>query len=147
MSDPIHSFHIDIESNSSTIEKLKKQFGVEDHEDLFIIIMKQTEYYKYHESCNSQLTALEDLQVGDVISVAYTPCSQKYLDYYDEQNVKGKVFFIDVENDDALVYRDESCHDAASDTICIHTYIKSIRRLGCGYYGDKAYYESIYVNA
>ena len=139
-----HILHTDIESNSSTIEKLLKHFNVEKYEDLFAIIIKQTEHFKYDESLRIKSIELKKIQIGDVICVKYTPCSQKYIDYYDEQDVKGKVFFVDIENNDVLVYRDMTCYDE-NNNISIHTYVKSMKRLGCGYFGTKDYYENIYL--
>ena len=82
---------------------------------------------------------LKDLKIGDEIYVQYLPMSQKYIDYYDEQNICGKVFFIDVDNDDAFLFVDSDSEDVSRK-------IMSINREYCSYYGDtRGYAIMIYL--
>lgn len=48
-----------------------------------------------------------DISIGDCVYIKYTPCSQTNIDFYDNLNVKGIVFFIDNDNEDLLMYYDE----------------------------------------
>lgn len=138
-----HQVHIDIVSDNSTLEKIKKFLKVDD---IYKYIVENTEYFKYAESDCSILTTIDNIKINDVIHVKYIPCSQKYIDYYDQQDIKGRVVYIDKENDDAILYHDISVFDVDTNEKTIHTYIMSIKRQGCGYYGDDCYYKSIYVD-
>ena len=78
-----------------------------------------------------------DVQIGDFISVEYFPYSQKYLEHYNEQNVIGKVFFIDYANHDMLLVYDKICKNGS-----IKRTIGSFNRWGCSYFGDTKGYSS-----
>jgi hypothetical protein len=69
---------------------------------------------------------LSALKSGDTVHVTFTPMSQKHIEYYDEQTIDGTIFYIDHENDDALIFYDEG----------EYRHVKSLKRLGCGYFGD-----------
>lgn len=65
--------------------------------------------------------------IGDIVKVTYTPESQKYIDYYQEQSFLGRIIFID-----------DKCENAFfivinSDTK--NTVVKSLEREGCHYFG------------
>ena len=47
---------------------------------------------------------LSNIQIGDMVEISYLPYSQKYIDHYENEKIRGRVFF--VSNDDALVYCD-----------------------------------------
>jgi len=40
--------------------------------------------------------------IGDIVKVSYIPCSQKYLDYYDNQSFTGTIIFIDADKENAF---------------------------------------------
>ena len=85
---------------------------------------------------------LSSINIGDIISLEFMPYSQKYIDFYD-QNIGGKVFFIDVKNDNAFMYYDTYRKSKKKHirTIC------SIERDWCSYFGDsRGYAFFIYKN-
>ena len=80
---------------------------------------------------------IDDVNVGDVIVIDYTPYSQKYLTD-DFRDSRGKVFFIDKENEDILMHYDEP-RDGKIVRI-----IMSLTRPYGGYYGGRDYTYSIH---
>jgi hypothetical protein len=84
-------------------------------------------------------TSISELKVGDIVKLQFTPNSQKYIEYYEEQNVMGRVFFIDVENDDALIYYDKTNENGEQVRV-----ILSFNRPYCSYFGTaRGYNHSI----
>jgi hypothetical protein len=78
--------------------------------------------------------------IGRTIFVVYYPYSQKYIEYYDEQEVMGKIFFVDEINKDIFMYYDKIVDDNSVRVI------KSLNRDYCSYYGDVRGYDfSIYL--
>lgn len=67
--------------------------------------------------------SLSDLQIGDIVEISYLPYSQKYLDYYQEKKFIGKVFYLNDDKSDALIYFDEQRGRI----------IKSVYADGCSY--------------
>lgn len=66
--------------------------------------------------------------IGDNVKVSYCPCSQKYIDYYDEQSFTGRIIFIDSKNDNMFFSVNDS---VTSEKITI----KSLEREGCHFMG------------
>jgi hypothetical protein len=100
---------------------------------------KINEYYHRPSFEQTEYVSMDELKIGHEVYVQYMPMSQKYIDYYDEQNVCGKVIFIDVENDDALLIFDSGGEHVTRR-------IMSINRDYCSYYGDsRGYSISIYL--
>ena len=81
-------------------------------------------------------TSIKEVKLGDIVIVHYTPYSQKYLDHYNEQDVRGKIVYIDIENDDLIVYRDEKTGYNTYTRI-----VKSLNRDYCSYFGDTRGYD------
>ena len=80
---------------------------------------------------NNNYLTLNDIHVGDIIDVDYTPLSQRYIEHYDDQKItKGLVLFIDNETDNAIIL-DET---RLSNNIIINT-VKSLAREGCHFLG------------
>lgn len=63
--------------------------------------------------------------VGEMIGVCYSPSSQRYVEYYDEQTFKGYIFFVDSENGNMFLF------NRTGDKIFTH----SLEREGCHYFG------------
>jgi len=63
--------------------------------------------------------------VGDLVTVCYSPLSQRYTEYYDEQTFKGYIFFVDNHNDTMFLF------NIMPDGLATH----SLERDGCHYMG------------
>lgn len=83
--------------------------------------------------------SINNLKIGDVVKLSFIPKSQKYIEYYEEQNVSGRVFFIDKENDDAFLYRDEIDLESGQHI----RIIQSFNREYCSYYGTTRGYSHL----
>jgi len=98
-----------------------------------------TKYYHRTSFEQTKDVSIDELRIGHEVCVRYMPMSQKYIDYYDEQNICGKVIFIDTENDDALLILDTDDEHRTRK-------IMSINREYCSYYGiSRGYNVSIYL--
>lgn len=69
----------------------------------------------------------KDYKIGDIVNVTYTPESQKYIEYYQEQAFTGRIIFIDDKNDNAFLM---SINNEKN-----HVIVKSLTREGCHYLG------------
>jgi len=49
----------------------------------------------------------KDIKLNDIVDVVYLPYSQKYMEYCDSQAACGKIFYIDEENGNGLMYYDD----------------------------------------
>jgi len=67
----------------------------------------------------------EQYVVGELISVSYSPSSQRHIEYYDEQAFTGYIFFADTPNDTMFLF------NRSADMILSH----SLEREGCHYFG------------
>ena len=115
-------------------------------DDLQIIFSSLFDKDKYEDcpipssSATKHIENIDSTYIGQIIKVLYYPYSQKYIDYYEEQHVMGKIFFVDELTKDALMYYDEF-QDGKLVRI-----IKSISRDHCSYYGDSRGYDyAIYL--
>lgn len=79
----------------------------------------------------TQYLSLDDLHVGDLVSICYFPMSQKYIDYYNKQSLKkGMILYIDSDNDDAIVLESKKINKST-----VENTIKSLSREGCHFMG------------
>jgi hypothetical protein len=125
----VNNFKYNNSYNLDNLDNLFNQFFDKYNYDLCIV----------DHNDSKKIATLDECHIGDIIKITYIPFSQKYMDYYDSHYVCGKIIYIDLINDDALIYRDEFI-----DGRYIR-HIMSISRLGCSYYGDsKAYDYFIY---
>lgn len=75
---------------------------------------------------------ISNINIGDKIDISYSPSSQKYIDYYDEQRVQSAiVLFIDVERDDGVIVCESIDKRANKKTVTF----KSIEREGSHFLG------------
>lgn len=80
----------------------------------------------------------QTIKVGDDIDVSYIPCSQKFIDHYNEKSFTGRVFYVDHSKCGiALVYYDEIVDGK------ITRYVKSVETEYCSYFGDTRGYDII----
>jgi hypothetical protein len=80
---------------------------------------------------------LNRLNLGNNITVTYSPMSQKYIDHYEGQTISGRIIYIDEENDDLLLL------DAKDDKYIVY----SMERANCSYYGtSRGYFYTIITN-
>lgn len=129
-------FEFDINSTNSTIlsfmETYNRPVTFEDddlidifHEHIKKVIM------------NNEWSDLKDNNTfdkytyGTKVDVTYSPLSQRYIDYYDEQGFTGILFYGNKYNDDALFYYIQN------DII----HVKSLERDNCHYMGMGRGYE------
>lgn len=81
-----------------------------------------------------------DINIGDTVKVIYSPDSQKHIEYYDNEDVKGKLFFLDEKTSNGFIWDDQISEDGK----CIR-HIKSVKRYGCSYYGVSDGYSYYYL--
>jgi len=139
------NFLIDIYSDDETIEKMKEKYSLPTLESICQHFVtnndKQDENkYTYDDSEEdqtytqyTQYTPLSYFKVGDIVTVIYTPYSQKHIDFYEEQHIRGIIVYIDNENDDAIIIKRNK-----SDGMYI---VQSLKRLFCSYYGNTKGYD------
>ena len=130
------NFEFDIFDNNNLVKKFARDHNIKyiDYEQIF------REYFNKHTFPQFQVqnnystisTNIDLLSIGDKIKVSYLPYSQKYIDYY--QTIYGKIFYLDIENNNGLVYRDENNKKI----------ISSIEKEYCSYFGDTPGY-CIYI--
>jgi hypothetical protein len=82
---------------------------------------------------------LNHIAINDIILLEYIPYSQKYIDFYCEQKIGGVVFFVDIQNNNALLYYDTYV-ESANEYIRM---ICSLEREYCSFYGDTRGYDYI----
>lgn len=134
-------FEFDICSSKKSIgEYLKREYLDEEYKNIFENLLDVAKYpivscFEEH-TFGDEYTRISDVKNGDVIFVKYYPYSQKYIDYY-QQQIWGKVFFIDVKNDNIFMYYDtyRKSKKKYIRTIC------SMERDGCSYFGDNRSYD------
>lgn len=133
----------DIHSSPETIRKICDKLNISSdasYEEIFAGYFETFEFPIF-EITKSMLKddikyiAFSDIKLGDNVIINYMPFSQKYIEYYDEQKVYGKVFFIDNDANDVLMYHD------TKDGETITRHITSAERLFCSYYGDTRGYD------
>src|SRR5271170_2543983 len=89
-----------------------------------------------NEKWKSSVGTLNGVKIGDVVEITYIPASQQYVDYYDQHNFVGQIFFIDNKKDNAFLIVNDN-----DDKI---TKIKSLEREGCHYFGMiRGYYSTM----
>ncbi|ARF08787.1 hypothetical protein Catovirus_1_837 [Catovirus CTV1] len=128
---------IDIFDNNNMIQKFCEKFGISEEKNYVDIF---TEYFKKNYQMTQQFSEngkivrieIEKLNIGDNVIIKYLPYSQKYINYYDTKDVKGKVFFLDDIN--GLLYYDIKKNNE------ITRVINSIEKEYCSYYGDTSGY-------
>jgi hypothetical protein len=127
---------IEIASSEETLQKFKNHYSILSLCDIF----SQKElidnlFEKYTSPIEfagiDKLVNFDDIKIGDCIKIWYCTYSQSYYNYYEKKNVWGIVIFIDKENEDILMIKnDDNCF-----TLC------SMEQLGCSYYGTNKGYD------
>lgn len=138
-------YMIDILSRIDTIAKMLVLYGYDIDEhidsneydkkiwDLMGKLLKRS-YKSLWKTVISKSESFNDIRIGDVINVSYIPCSQKYFDFYKQQDIKnGLVLFVDAENNDAIVVIRN--HDTVK--------FQSLIREGCHYFGMSNGYDCL----
>lgn len=67
-----------------------------------ITLLADIEKYELGSAC----VGLSEIHAGDVVDVSYCPYSQRYLEEYSNNMLKGRVCCIDEESQDAIFYYD-----------------------------------------
>ena len=129
-------------ANANNILASKDEDGDEYFDyNLMFSILSNTSKFKITELgtvTESVYTPISQLKVGHVVKLQFTPNSQKYIEYYEEQNVMGRIFFIDVENDDGLIYYDKTNENGEHVRV-----ILSFNRPYCSYFGTSKGYDHV----
>jgi hypothetical protein len=146
-----HYDHIDdnvIESLSKLddLDRLVKFF------DLIKRVVANKEYEKYITSVidddGANLSNLAEPgrypQIGDMVSVSYTPASQRYIDYYNDQAFAGTVFFVDRNRNNFLMLS-TNVGKVVDYEMQIEYDIRSFKRIGCHYFGMADCYDGYYA--
>ncbi len=130
------SYILNIHSSCDTINEFIKQYKLKSTiNDSNLTIFK--EYIKKYGIPKKNDTNYDTVIIGSYITISYTPLSQKYIDYYDEEKIEGILFFITDSKEDGFVFLENG------DTYIISSIIKPF----CSYYGDsKGYFENIEIN-
>jgi len=132
-----YTYTFDILSCSDTIVKMLTLYGdgidehVESNEydkkiwDCMEKLLKRS-YKSLWKTVVSKSESFNGIGIGDVINASYIPGSQKYVDFYKQQDItNGLVLFVDAENNDAII-------------VLRHGYtvkFQSLVREGCHYLG------------
>jgi len=137
------TFNHSLICNTHTISRFLKcfklspdQYKSEDNEQPITNLEKAVEdvLNRYHDNIDTMrvefkqqpfICGADQHAVGDLVTVSYSPLSQRYTEYYDEQTFKGYIFFVDNENDTMFLF------NILSDGIATH----SLERDGCHYMG------------
>lgn len=127
------NYIFDIFDNENLIDNFIDDHQLDLNSDLNLLF---NEYFSENKCANynlpnkysSKLINIDEININDTIYVSYLPCSQKYLDYY--ENTIGKVFYFNKKLQNGLVY-----YDTVADDKPIR-YVKSIQKEYCSYYGD-----------
>ena len=133
--------HIDSFNESEPTRQLNLKFE-EISRDVCLnntwkIKVGETQTHKSINNTDNNYLTLNDIHVGDIISVNYTPSSQRYIEYYDDLNItKGIVLFIDIENDNAIILIETKRRNSSNTWT-----IKSLTREGCHFFGMSRCYE------
>lgn len=85
--------------------------------------------YLDNHKLDNKFSKISDLKIGDTVEISFVPFSQKYLDYYENEKFRGRIFYINNEFDDMLLYYDND------DSKRI---IKSVYVDGCSYGFDNS---------
>jgi len=126
--------------NGSMHPPLKKQKTYHDCPNIESIQMTYDD--KYRQMCdilkvvckykawtllksNGKTDMINGVTIGDIINITYIPQSQKYIEYYEQENFSGKVIFIDVVNDNMFLLAKINGVDT----------VKSLERESCHYLG------------
>lgn len=130
-------------ANAHNISIDKNENGDEyfDYNLMFSSVLRDISKFKKTKMgriIESICTPISRLKIGNVVKLQFIPNSQKYIDYYEEQNVIGRVFFIDVENDDALIYYDKTNENGENVRVVL-----SFNRPYCSYFGTSRGYDHI----
>jgi len=129
------SYILNIHSSSDTINEFIKQYKLKSTiNDSYLTIIK--EYIEKYGIPKKNDTIDDIVIIGSYITISYTPLSQKYIDYYDEEKIEGVLFFITDSKEDGFVFLEDG------DTYIISSIVKQF----CSYYGDsKGYFENIKI--
>ena len=135
---------IDIEGSCGIICKYKKHMCIDDNitgPNIFYNL-KDTQEYRHFDPTGEILNTMElinisfsEIKIGDIIKVSYLPYSQKYIEQYNEQI--GRIFFVDYESNNALLYVDK--FDEFTNTYT--RLISSVEKNYCSYLGDTRGYD------
>ncbi len=140
-------YEFDVCSEPQTLENFVKTFqtgidggGTTDFYSLCRDVLNESKFKQTKIGTVIELihTSIRNLKCGHIVKLDFIPNSQDYIDYYEEQNVIGRVFFIDVENDDALVYHDKINENGEHVRV-----VKSFNRPYCSYFGTTRGYDYI----
>lgn len=128
----------DIFDNCNLIKNFCKLHNIQenDYNNIF------ENYFKYNDlplylmnmEQNNEYIDFKMLNIGDNIIVNCMPYSQKYLEYYESKEVKGKIFYLDTKNCNGLIYYDIIINNK------IIRHINSIEKEYCSYFGDSPGY-------
>ena len=90
-------------------------------------ILKVVCKYQLWSKVSNAFSGYEDGSnfIGDVVNITYIPQSQKYIEYYEQENFCGKIIFIDAENDNMFLLANINGIDT----------VKSLERESCHYLG------------
>ena len=84
---------LNIHSSSDTINEFIKQYKLKSTIiDSYLTIFK--EYIEKYGIPKKNNTNDDIIRIGSYITISYTPLSQKYIDYYDEEKIEGVLFFM-----------------------------------------------------
>jgi hypothetical protein len=98
-----------------------------------LIFVNHGKLYNSHLLFFELNSSNNELWYGDLVSIEYTPCSQKYIDHYNQQNFIGKLLYLDV-NPENNVIVNGFLYDE------VNNIIRSIKTEGCHYMGmDDSY--------
>lgn len=129
------SYILNIHSSSDTINEFIKQYKLKSTiNDSYLIIFK--EYIEKYGIPKKNNINDDIIRIGSYITISYTPLSQKYIDYYDEEKIEGILFFVTDNKEDGFVFLEDN------DKYIISSIVKPF----CSYYGDsKGYFENIKI--
>jgi hypothetical protein len=142
------TINVDIICDISTLVKFCKFYNLQIKEsDINIDNIDEifTQYIEANKSNNDieieTSETLYDVKINDIININYYPLSQKYIDYYNEQSITGKVIFIDKDNDNLFVIESTSKEITNWLDKDIKYIFKSLEREGCSYLGTSRGYD------
>lgn len=90
-------------------------------------------YIKSPDELNKSVNTT-NIKIGDVLRVAYVPFSQRFIEYYESQNVMGYVFYVNMLLDNMFMFYVK--HEDDKKILVI----TSLERESCSYLGDSRGY-------
>jgi hypothetical protein len=112
-----------------------------DHSDTSIVTTDNTAESDYEDEGES--SRARTLQLGDKVSVSYTPDSQRYIDHYNAQAFTGEVFFIDEGGDNFFMWNVDT-GPLQNGQISLTYRVQSFKREGCHFFGMSDCYYGTY---